>query len=299
MRSINKTLLVAVTGMVFAVGVACGGGGGDSASNGAGDGRPDAAVLNASEALIRSADGFQEDVESLQGEMVMEMLFGDMEFGLSGDFAFQSPDRMHMKMEFSGGEDEFFSLGELGDIEMLLLGDEIYMNMPFLGGWVVMSLDDLGVDAQQYRDLLESGSPFDYGSLIEGLGDSVGVTDLGEERVAGHEVRHYRLESDFASLMEAFGGALGDDLTSDLLPVDALDGPIVTELWLDAETLLPYKVKASGSFEMGGLSAGAGSDEMTFEMTMVISQYNGFVKLPEPPEDAKSLDELGEGLFGE
>ena len=97
--------------------------------------------------------------------------------------------------------------------------------------------------------------------------------------------------------MEALGGALGDDLTSDLLPVDAIDGPIVMELWLDMETFLPYKMTASGSFEMGQLAAGAGSDEMAFEMTIVISEYNGAVTLPTPPEDAQSLDELGEGLF--
>jgi outer membrane lipoprotein-sorting protein len=295
MRSIIKTLLVTATGLVFVVAVACGGGGGDSASNGD---QPDAAVLDASEALIRSADGFQEDVDSLQGEMSMEMSFGGVAFGLNGRFAFKSPDQMYMKMEFSGDEGEFFNLRELGDIEMLLLGDEMYLNMPFFGGWVVMSLDELGVDAQQYRDLLESGSPVDYGSLIEGLGSSVEVSDLGEEDVAGHHTRHYRLESDFASLIEAFGGTLGDDFTSDLLPVGALDGPVVTELWLDTETLLPYKVTASGSFEMNQLSSGYGSDEMTFEMTIVIIQYNGFVKLPEPPKDAKSLDELGEDMFG-
>jgi len=298
MRKIGFRVVQSAAGLLIVFAVACGGG--DSASSKpAGEGEPDAAVLNAVEALGRSADGFQEDVESLQGEMSMEMSLGEMEFGLSGDFAFKSPDQMHMKMEFSGGEGEFFNLGELGNIEMLLIGDEIYMNMPFFGGWVVMSLDELGVDAQQYRDLLESGSPVDYGSLIEGLGDSVAVQDLGEEEVAGHAVRHYRLESDFASLMEAFGGGLGDDLTSDLLPVDALDGPIVTELWLDTETLLPYKVTASGSFQMGRLSADAGSDEMTFEMTMVITQYNGFVKLPDAPKDAVPLAELGEGMFGE
>ena len=294
MRSIIKTLLVTATGLVFVVAVACGGGGNDSASNGD---RPEAAVLNAADALIRSADGFQEDVDSLQGEMSMEMSFGGMEFGLSGDFAFKSPDQMHMKMEFSGGEDELFNLGGLGNIEVLLFGEEMYLNMPLFGGWVVMSLDDLGVDAQQYRDLLESGSPFDYEALIAGLGDSAEITDLGEETVSGHEARHYRVESDFGSLMEALGDALGDDLTSDLLPVDAIDGPIVMELWLDMGTFLPYKMTASGSFGMDQLSADAGSEEMTFEMTIVISEYNGAVTLPAPPEDAQSLDELGEGLF--
>ena len=231
-------LLVAL--LLLMPAVACkGGSGGDSSSNRpAGGDQPasdentgdtdagNAAVFSAIEALGRSANDFQEEVESLQGEMSMDMSMGEMAFGFQGDFAFQSPDRMHMTMEFTGGEDAIMDLSEFGNMEILLLGEDIYINMPFLGGWVKASLDDLGVDADQFRELLSDQSPFDYSELVAGLGGDVQVQDLGVEDMDGGSYRHYRISSDFAKLMEAMAGAFGDDFTSGTFPTDEIGVPL-------------------------------------------------------------------------
>jgi hypothetical protein len=224
----------------------------------------------------------------MQGEMQMQMSMAGIEFGIDGDFAFQAPDQAHMKMTFSGGEDSVMDLSQFGDIEILMDGDTIYMNMPFLGGWVKGNLSDLGVDAGQFEALLEDQSPLDYSALIEGL--SGDVQDLGVEEIDGGSYRHYRVNTDFATLMDALSGALGEDSG---VPTDAISGPIVVDLWLDTETLLPYKVTAEGSFDTGEAITDAMLGEMKFGFTIVIHQYNGTVTFPEPPADAKSFEDVG------
>ncbi len=309
MRTLLKSLPAFLIAVLLMLAVACenGGDSGDSSSNepagnnsstsnepnDAGNAEPEAAVLSATEALGRSASDFDEDVQSLQGEMQMQMAMAGMEFGLNGDFAFQSPDQAHMKMAFTGGDDSVFDLSQFGTIEVLVDGDMIYMNMPFLGGWVKGSLSELGVDAAQFEKLLENQSPFDYSALIEGF--SGDIQDLGVEEVDGGSYRHYRIDSDFATLMSSLSGALGEDSG---VPTDAFSGPIVMDIWLDTETLLPHKVTAEGSFDTGEAITDAVVGDMTFSFTIVINQYNGNVTFPEPPADAKSINELEDSLGG-
>jgi outer membrane lipoprotein-sorting protein len=314
MRRILTTFGTALAGLLLVLAVACGGSGGDEATSNApvenngpaGDGsatnghEPEAAVLSAVEALGRSAEDFQDEVESLRGEMAMDMSMGDMSFGLNGDFAFKAPDQMHMQMEFTGGDGQLIDMSQFGSFEILMRDDRLYMYMPFFGGWVVATLDELGVDAQQYQEMVNNHSPFDYADLVESFGDGARVNDLGEEEMNGKSYRHYRIESDIASLLDALSGAFGEELSGDgALPVDGVSGTIVADVWLDSETLLPYKLTAEGSFTGEATSSEPALGEMTFTLTIIVAEYNGYVTLPEPPADAKPFAELGAEMFAE
>jgi outer membrane lipoprotein-sorting protein len=304
MRTTLRTTAAGLAALLLLLALACGGNSNNEATSKApvedgapagdstagDDGEPGAAVSAAVEALGRSAEDFQEEVESLRGTMIMEMSANGISFGIDGDFAFNAPDQMHMKMEFTGDEGQVIDFSELGSIEMLLLGDKMYMYVPFLGGWTVATLDELGVDAQQYRDMLNNHSPFDYSDLVASFGDSTNVQDLGTEDIDGSTYRHYRMESDLASLMNALAGAFGDDVTEEsLLPEDGASGPIAADIWLDSDTMLPYKLTAEGSF--AGDTAGG---SMEFSLAIVIEEYNGYVTMPEPPGDARPFSELGQ-----
>jgi hypothetical protein len=230
--------------------------------------------------------------------MTMEMSMAQMSFGIAGDFAFQAPEQMHMKLDFTGGEGQLIDFSELGSIEMLLLGDRMYMYVPFFGGWTVATLDELGVDAEQYREMLNNHSPFDYADLVDSFGDAANAQDLGEEEIDGGTYRHYRIESDLASLMDALAGAFGDDVTDEtMLPSGDVSGPILADIWLDSETLLPHRLTAEGSFSSGTTDDGA-TNTMQFSLAIVVDAYNGDVTIPDPPADAQPFSELNTDLSG-
>jgi hypothetical protein len=296
-----RTLPALLVALLLLLAVACGGGGTgeDSSSNepaGSGD-AGDELVLSAIEALGRSADDFQQDVDTLQGNMVIDMTMGDVSFGLQGDYGFQAPDRMFMTMEFTGSSEEVIDLGDLGEMEVLVVGDQFYMNIGLFGGWVKASLDDLGVDADQFRDMLSDQAPFDYSELVEGLGDDVRVQDLGLEDLDGRGVHHYRFSSDYPTLMEALGEPFGDGFSDSGFPVDDLEGPVVLDLWLGTDDLLPYKLAAKGAFVIDDLYAAGLGGNMAFNMTISIDEYNGAVNFPDPPADAIDISELDDEMF--
>ena len=275
-------------------------GGSDSSSGGGA--LTDLLVSNPSEALGKSAEAFSDDVESMQGKFVFSMSGGGFDADISGDFAYRSPDSVYMTMNISASGDD--ALAVLGDMsfDILMLGDKLYMNTPFFGGWVVMSMDEIGVDAEQYEKLLSDHAPFDYSALIEGLD---GIDIVGEEEIDGQTYTHLRLETDFASAMAAIADSFettGFDSSS--LPTDALTGPLTLDLWVDPDTGLPYKIEAAGSMDLPegtdetGATAGG---PMEFKMGFEIDGYNGDVDIPDAPTDAKSFVELLSegGIFGD
>jgi hypothetical protein len=218
----------------------------------------------------------------------MDMTMGEVSFGTQGEFAFQAPDRMFMTMEFTGVSEDIISLGDLGTMEVLIIGEDFYINMGLFGGWAKASLDDLGVDAEEFRELLSNQSPFDYSELIKELGGDVQVQDLGLEDLEGREVHHYRIASDYATLMEAMTGTFGDGFSDGGFPTDDFAGPVVLDIWLDTETLLPYKLAAKAAFVVDDIAAAGLGGNMAFSMTMVIDEYNGAVAFPDPPTDGST-----------
>ena len=276
-RLSGRISLAAIAALMLAI-AACGGNGGEETSDRSES--PQKLVSNnALGVLAASAAEFEQEVRSVRADFTFDMDAPGFDLGATGEIAFQAPDGLHMTMEMSGGGESGFNLGDIGAFEIIALGENVYMNTSFTG-WVQMSLDDLGADAESIRKALSGNAPFDYRSLIDSIGGE--IEDLGE----ADGQQHYRVTVDLADVIGALTDSLGSNASdgSDGLPT-GLNGPIVMDIWMDRSTLLPQRFEADGEFDMDGESLG-------FAMQMTFSNYNESIDLPEPPSDAKSLSEL-------
>ncbi len=276
----------ALAAALLLLAVACGTSGDSGSSRPRGDDNSNLFVADARAALGASAQRFQQNVESVSAEFSFGMNTSQFKFGAEGDFAYQAPDSMHMTMELSGSGGESssdgaaFDLSGLGKLEILALGDEIYMKIPFFGSdWIVMSLADLGTDAQSFRELLASHSPFDYSGLLQEIGGE--IEDLGEED--GYQ--HLRFSADIGDVIDALGNSLDSGGTGSDATFADLAGPLTMDVWLDSETLLPDRFEAHGEFD-------AGVDVADFEMSMRFFGYDEPVDIPDAPEHAQPFADL-------
>lgn len=280
MRISPRIICAGFVTAVLALAAACGGSS-EQASNQAID--PGLLVTNPSAALGASADRFEDTVESVEARYSLEMDMGGISFGAEGEFAYKAPDSAHMTMRMSGGDGQFMDLGEFGEFEVLLLGDEIYMNTGFTG-WAKGSLDDLGADADSLKGLLEAQGPFDYQSFVDQVGAT--VENMGDTTVNGKTYTRLRITTDFAQLLNAVSDSLGGSsgLDESALLMD-ISGPITMDILMDPATMLPYTFEANGQFGIAGESA-------DFKMAFQFFDYNGPVDIPEPPADAVPFDEI-------
>ncbi len=278
MRIFTRVLPLALAATLFVLASACssgGGGGGDSVS------------ADPLEALAASAESFQDEVQSLEADQQFSINFGARDIVTSAEMACQAPDQMHLTMSATG----------VGEFEMLMLGTDIYMNVPGRG-WIVISLEDagldgsdlgdlgdLGVDIATFQDLLSDHSVLDYAALVQSVDGE--VEDLGDETIDGATYRHYRGTVDFVSLMAAFNDAF--DTIPDL-DLEDESGPLTFDVWLDPDSYLVYKMTASGEFDFG---AGA----LVFDAEVLFTSYNEPVEIPDAPQDAVSLSEMFGGLL--
>jgi hypothetical protein len=288
MRNPLRLFCGAIALVAMLTAVACGGGGEEmSGSRPADPADSEMLVTNPSEALGASAERFEEEVESVQADFTFEFGVEGITVGANGHFVFQAPDSVHMTMEMSGG-DGTFDAGEFGPIEMLLLGDQIYMKTGFTG-WMTMSLDDLGEDAQSFRDMMDFHSPLDYQALVDSLGAE--VENLGPVDVGGNTYTRLRITTDLASVLNAMADSAGEDTLAAAL--FGVSGPMTMDILMNPETMLPYTFEADGSF-------GIGAESMDFKMAFKFYDYNKWVHIPAPPEDAVPFDEgFGSLDFGE
>jgi hypothetical protein len=218
---------------------------------------------------------FEQSVESMRAEFLMNIDMADFAMGVEGEFAFESPDSVYMTIEIDTGDPSIIDLSEFGSIELLALGTDIYFNMPFLGGWFVMSADELGTEIETFESIFDTHSPFDYELLIDGVGDE--VVDLGEESINGGTFRHYRITVEMGSAMDAVAQAFGESDTFGFgdIPVDTFTEPLVMDLWVDPDNFLPHRIEANLALDVEGESAG-------FEMVFKFFDYNQDVSIPNP-----------------
>jgi hypothetical protein len=243
--------------------------------------------------LGASAAEFEQEITSMEGGIEMQMTGAGMDISVTADFAFVTPDKMYMSMQMSGDDGSGTDLGSLGDMEFLILGDTYYLNFPLFGGWVYMSLDELGLtdaDLQELQSTLSGSMAFDYEALIDGLG---GVEFVGEEQLNGMNVLHYSISVSTEDLLAAMGGLEAAGMGLDQVPLEGVTGPVQMDVWVGAMDLLPYKL----TMDLDVSVPGQGSFAM--DMLMHIDSYNSDVTIPPPPADAKSFDELFGGLFGD
>lgn len=324
MAKLWKILPAFLLALVLAVAVACGGGGSDDAASnvdGAGDsaggdapssadkddagsdavsndgsggslnGAPsDLLVSNATEALGASVESFSQDIDSLRAEFVMEVVTDGTSVGASGEFAFKSPNQLYMVLHLDSDDASLIDLGELGAFEILFAGEDLYVNIPFFGGWFVVPAEELGDDFTSFEGLIEGHSPFDYEMLVDAFGDS--IEDLGIETIDGGSYRHYQVNVDAQDVYDSFSEAFGesDTLGIDDVPADALDGPMMMDIWVHADSFLPYKLNATASFDAAGETT-----DMTFSVKF--TDYNVDFDLPDPPDDAQSLQDVFGAFF--
>lgn len=268
--------------------------GGNSVSNDDGDSSGEL-VLNGAEALGKSAASFSDGVSSVSGDFEFSFAANEISVDGSADFAFESPDRMHMTMSIDGGSQEsVIDLSEFGKFEFLARDGEFYINIPFLGGWFEMSAEDLGADGQSIEEMMSQSAVFDYAGFLEDLpGD---VEFLGEEQVNGHNTAHYRFSGNIGDFIDSFSNSLassgeGSDLTEELLNGN-VDGPLDVDVWVGTEDNLPYML-------MLGASLNTAQGPFTLSMTGNFDDYNGDVDIPEAPDDAQSFADMFGGLIDE
>lgn len=294
MRFLFLTLLVLAALAL----VACSGADGSDSTSGDPSAGDDLYVSNGTDVLAASADRFEQDITSLEGGLEMTVAADGMDFGIDADFAFEAPDQMHMKMTMSGDDGAGGDLGDLGTTEFLILDGTYYFLMPFFGGWMSLSLDDVGLsgaDLGEMQDLLSTDAAFDYQGLVDAFG---GVEFAGEEEVDGRDMLHYSVSADLADALAAISGAF-DSATegTGMPPLGDVSGPIAMDIWIGADDYLPYLI----TMDIGLSSPEDGN--LSIDMTMHIDAYNGDVTIPDAPSDAISFSDMfggedGDGPFG-
>ena len=286
LRILSAGLLVGA--LVLAV--ACGGGGEGEKQTSIKPAEADLLVSNPSEALGASAGKFEDEVDSVEGEFTLEMKIGDVSVSADGTFAYKAPDSVHMTMNMSGAGEELQGLEQLGQFEVLILGDQFYVNTSYTG-WMSGSIDDIPGGAGSLKELREGHSPFDYRSLVASL--NAKVENLGDTTVFGKTYTRLRITTDLKTMMkDVAGSSFGDNgLDPTLLGVD-FSSPVTMDILVDPATLLPFTLEANTKLDFG-------QESMDFAMKFKFFDYNGPVDIPEPPKDAKPFDKAFEGsLFG-
>jgi len=285
MRIFSRLLYSGVAVAAITAVIGCSGGGEQTSSEPV---DPELLVSNPSAALGASAQRFEEQIESVEADFSFEFGIDGSVVGADGHFAYRAPDSVHMTMEMSGGDGELFDAGAFGPIEMLVLGEDVYMNTGFTG-WMTMSLDDLGADAESLREMMDVHAPLDFQALVNGL--DADVENLGPVDVGGNTYTRLRITTDLASVMDAMMDSAGEGtLGADLFGVS---GPMTMDILMNPTTLLPYTFEANGEFGFGG-------EAMEFKMAFKFYDYNGPVDIPAPPEDAVPFDGgFGDLGFGE
>jgi hypothetical protein len=282
---IRISALTLAAALISLLAIACGGGSDGATSNqpaGDTDGSKPVDLVSSApeEVLSASAEAFQQEVSSLQMEMKFTLNAGDLVVDSTSKMAFQAPDKMHLTMDITG----------LGSFEALVLGKDVYANIPGQG-WVSFSLDDvgvdnLGVDVESFEDVFSNHSFVNIAEIIQSLGGD--VEDLGEETMDGGTYEHYRGTLDFADLTNAFSDAFNATAGLALLQ---LGGPLTFDAWVNPDTFLPYMLTGTG--ELTTAAPGTETDAMTFDASMRFTGYNGAVEIPSAPENAVPFAMLG------
>jgi len=260
--------------------VACGGGGGEGEKQTSiKPAEADLLVSNPSGALGASAGKFEDEVDSVEGEFTLEMKIGDVSVGAAGTFAYKAPDSVHMTMNMSGASEELQGLEQLGQFEVLILGDQFYVNTSYTG-WMSGSIDDLAGGADSLKELREGHSPFDYRSLVDSL--NAKVENLGDTTVFGKTYTRLRITTDLKTMMkDVAGSSFGDNgLDPTLLGVD-FSSPVTMDILVD----LRDEVQVLRLQRAGGHSRGAEGREAVRQGVRGVALRDWPALVPQPPHN--------------
>jgi hypothetical protein len=174
------------------------------------------------------------------------------------------------------------SMPIVGSIEERVVDGVIYMNLgsfpgapeSVAGKWIKLDPEQLEAQGGMLGDVAgqtETNSPKQGLEYLQGL--SGDVQDLGQEDVNGVTATHYRATIDYAKVLDQLPNASAETR-------DALGklGTVPADLWIDDQDRV---VKVHMTIDAGGFGAGAG----TAELTMELSDFGTPVDVQAPPAD--------------
>jgi hypothetical protein len=170
----------------------------------------------------------------------------------------------------------------VGSIEERIVDGVIYMNLgsfpgapeSVAGKWVKLDpaqLQGQGGTLGGLAGQAETNSPKQGLEYLQGL--SGDVQDLGQEDVNGVTATHYRASIDYAKVLDKL-----PDATDEQREALSKIGVVPADVWIDANDRV---VKVHMTIDAGGFGAGAG----TAELTMELSDFGVPVDVEAPPAD--------------
>jgi outer membrane lipoprotein-sorting protein len=266
-----KRMFAGLAGVVL-VAAACGGG--DKAPSGGGAAIPSDQQdqLVSISAVLKQAAENTDQIDTMSGEFSMAISAGGESFTIGGSMLAEYPDRMFIEMDVIG--QRLTMLMDLPDAYMRM-GDE----------WFVVDLDDAGFDTAAFAEYMDNQGIIDLQQIAESL---QGAEQLPNDEIDGKTYAHYRGHFGVAEL-------LNDPATQQFLAgadeglLDAADGTVQVDTWIDPATMLPRRVTMDMNMTMAGFLA-----HMSMLMTMDFLEFNGPVNIPDTPENARSISEAYE-----
>jgi len=240
---------------------ACGGGG-DSVRG----------AIAPADALAASADHFSQDVSSMTGKFTMKFTSGGSSVENQGDYAFESPNRLHMTMDVLGTK-----------LELLMLPPDFYLYFPDRG-WYQIDTNAFGINFEELEKYVNSRGPVDYSSIARQI---KGLSQLPDEEIDGKSYLHYGGDVDFSTLADQLPGGIVDP--GALETAKQAVSAVRTDAWVDRDTYLPRRLNMGFNF-----NPNAGRD-FRMDMAMDILQYSQPVDIPAAPSNAHRLSELTSG----
>ena len=278
----GKLLLILFAALLIVSTTACGGDSGqDAAPTPAGTQDPIASDPKG--AVAASGERLARDVQSVRSEFTWEIERDGFHIEGNGKYAVQAPGNLHLDAHYRGEGDTPQQFEEANDSELLVLGQAVYIKTPVFTGddWVLFTPEEFSTDWDATQRLVTNRSPLNYQTVTTGVGAE--VSDLGAESIDGREYLHYGTTIDAGTLMDALADSYGSQ--GQVMLANRFSGPIPTELWVDAVTLLPRRLRAEGNLTF--------MDAPTrLMLTVDFLDLNGAVELPVAPKDAIPFRDL-------
>ena len=205
-----------------------------------------------------------------------------LSFNLGGSGAVQYPNRMTMHMSMTVE-------GTSVSVDEVLYDGTIYVKNPLSGAWTnAASLGQLNSQANQIDAL----------SATKLVGTYKSVTNLGDTKLGGVDVYHYRIVPDKAKLASALTSSPANQSSqARTIFKDMLDrGSFSIEAWIGKADYLPRKLtfdedftvdlsRALALFGSAGSAAGlpAGDVHFTMHIEMAFHDFNTQVSITPPP----------------
>ncbi len=221
---------------------ACGGGSGPSSST-----KPDAlAELPASDALLASAMHLAGDGRPVHAEFSWAVDRESFEIKGNGTYLEGPGGEVKLQAHYGGVGSVPSSFVEENDSTVIAIGGDAYvLTLAADLEWIHFTHDDLPADWDALTRMVGSRSPVSYAAIVRALGSD--VARQGREGIRGQTYQRYSGTADANAIMQAVADAYGSQ--GQMMLVNRFSGPVQTDIWVDAVTSLPRRIRADGYFQ--------------------------------------------------